>query len=86
MNSFAEDSDKNGKIDRIRVTCETSINYDFSRFAVSVTGYDQDMSVGDEGFSSILYGPYAGGRVQYPPGRKALYGYECNSYMGHNGE
>jgi hypothetical protein len=62
LNSFTEDSDKNGKIDRIRVSCETSINYNFLGFAVDITGYDLDTSlgIGNTGFSEIMYGPYAG--------------------------
>ncbi len=40
--SFTEDSDYDGKIDRIRVTCETSINGDFSDFDVTVEGYEID--------------------------------------------
>jgi hypothetical protein len=37
--SYAEDSDGNGKIDRIRVQAATSIGNDFSGFSVNVAGY-----------------------------------------------
>jgi hypothetical protein len=40
VNSYTEDSDGNGKIDRIRVTTESSLNYDFSGFTVKVSQSD----------------------------------------------
>ncbi len=40
--SYTEDKDGDGKIDRIRITCETSINNDFSGLQVAVTGYTVD--------------------------------------------
>jgi len=39
MASYAEDSDGDGKIDRIRVICVAAVNDNFSDFAVSVSGY-----------------------------------------------
>jgi hypothetical protein len=52
--SYTEDSDYNGKIDRIRVTTESLISTttpDFSGFQVEVKGYDVDTSKGTNGFA-----------------------------------
>jgi len=37
--SYTEDSDGDGKIDRIRVVCKTAVNDNFTNFAASVSGY-----------------------------------------------
>jgi hypothetical protein len=65
LNSYSEDSDRNGKIDRIRVTAETTIGFGdppyvcFDGFRVSVTGYDIDTSKGRNGFAPISTGAMA---------------------------
>ena len=67
--SYTEDSDGNGKIDRIRATVSGgAVNFDFSDFAISVVQnpggsdmvrYDVDAAKGDNGFIKITTGPYA---------------------------
>ncbi len=39
QNSYTEDSDTNGKINRIRIVADASVNDDFSDFTAVVTGY-----------------------------------------------
>jgi hypothetical protein len=64
--SYTEDSDGNGKIDRIRVTAETSLNYDFSDFSVKIkdAAYEVDTTKGINGFEeksdSTPIPPYTG--------------------------
>jgi hypothetical protein len=62
VNSYTEDSDGNGKIDRIRVTSETALNYNFSNFDVIVDGYEINRSKGTNGFEQKTSGvaPYLG--------------------------
>ena len=48
--SFTEDSDYNGRIDRIRVTVEAPINGDFTGFVAQVIGYEIDTSKGINGY------------------------------------
>jgi len=45
--SFTEDSNGNGKLDRIRVQANVALNGDFTGFNVSVTGYEIDRSKGN---------------------------------------
>ncbi len=61
--SYTEDSDYNGKIDRIRVTIEAAIGtlvpgpaVDFSNFVVVVDGYDIDASKGVNGYTRPVPG------------------------------
>ncbi|MDA8426769.1 MAG: hypothetical protein M0Z80_11595, partial [Treponema sp.] len=57
--SYTEDSDYNGKIDRIRVTTESNLDpalTDFSGFTVAVQGYDIDTSKGTNGYSVPIAG------------------------------
>jgi fibronectin-binding autotransporter adhesin len=49
--SYTEDTNFNGKIDRIRVTTETGINGDFSNFDIDVEGYTIDRAKGTNGFA-----------------------------------
>jgi hypothetical protein len=62
--SYTEDSDGDGKIDRIRVVTAAPINGDFSGFTASVTGYTIDTSKGTNGYtmvpsgSCLPYNPY----------------------------
>ncbi|MBN1520468.1 MAG: hypothetical protein JW923_10315 [Spirochaetales bacterium] len=49
--SYTEDSDYDGKLDRIRVTTEGPVNADFSGFLAEVAGYEVDTNVGDNGYS-----------------------------------
>ncbi|HSV57243.1 MAG TPA: hypothetical protein VLH39_09085, partial [Magnetospirillaceae bacterium] len=54
--SYTEDSDYDGKIDRIRVTTEAPVGDDFSDFHVEVVGYEVDTSRGSNGFSRPVPG------------------------------
>ena len=45
--SFAEDSNGNGKVDRIRVQTNVSLNGDFTRFNVQVEGFRVDATIGN---------------------------------------
>jgi fibronectin-binding autotransporter adhesin len=45
--SFTEDSNGNGKLDRIRVQTNTALNGDFTGFDVSITGYEIDKTKGN---------------------------------------
>jgi hypothetical protein len=45
--SFAEDSNGNGKVDRIRVQTNVSLNGDFTRFNVQVEGFRVDTTTGN---------------------------------------
>ncbi len=61
--SYTEDSDYNGKIDRIRVTAEGAIGTlvpgpvsDFSDFLVEVDGYEVDVSKGVNGYERPVPG------------------------------
>jgi len=64
--SYTEDSDGNGKIDRIRVTAETTLNYDFSGFEIQIkdNAYEVDTTKGYKGFEkktdSTPIPPYTG--------------------------
>jgi len=51
--SFTEDSDGNGRMDRIRVQTNISLNGIFDRFDVAVTGYEVDRSKGVNGFGMV---------------------------------
>jgi hypothetical protein len=54
--SYMEDSDGNGKLDRIRIVAQTTLNGDFSGFTAAVTGYDIDTSKGTKGFKMVPSG------------------------------
>ena len=49
--SYTEDSDYDGKIDRIRVTTEAAVDDDFSGFTAEVDGYTVDTSKGSNGYA-----------------------------------
>jgi hypothetical protein len=49
--SYTEDTDYNGKLDRIRVTTESGVGSDFSDFDVEVEGYAIDRTKGTNGFA-----------------------------------
>jgi hypothetical protein len=51
--SFTEDSNGNGRLDRIRVQTNISLNGDFSGFDVIVEGYEVNRSVYDNGFRMV---------------------------------
>jgi len=51
--SFTEDSDGNGRLDRIRVQSNNAINGDFSNFDVTVEGYVIDRTKGTNGFQMV---------------------------------
>ncbi|MGO8693864.1 MAG: FlgD immunoglobulin-like domain containing protein [Rectinemataceae bacterium] len=53
VNSYTEDSDHDGKIDRIRVVAETTLNGDFSGFSAVVNGYTIDTAKGTNGFALV---------------------------------
>ena len=54
--SYIEDSDYNGKIDRLRITTEAAVGNDFSNFDMEVEGYDIDRTKGVNGFERPLAG------------------------------
>ncbi|MDR0598882.1 MAG: hypothetical protein LBG84_02200 [Treponema sp.] len=51
--SFTEDSDGNGRIDRIRAQAPLTLNGDFSGFRVRVHGYEVNTSEGHNGFQLV---------------------------------
>ena len=51
--SFVEDSNGNGKLDRIRVQTNVNLNGVFDRFNVAVEGYRVDTSRGTNGFATV---------------------------------
>ncbi|WP_461256717.1 FlgD immunoglobulin-like domain containing protein, partial [Treponema sp. R80B11-R83G3] len=51
--SFTEDSNGNGKLDRIRVQSNYAMNGDFSDFDITVEGYMIDRSKGTDGFQMV---------------------------------
>jgi len=51
--SFTEDSDGNGRLDRIRVQSNYAINGDFSDFDITVEGYVIDRTNGVNGFQMV---------------------------------
>lgn len=55
--SYTEDSDDDGRIDRIRVTAQGALNMDFSDLAVDVAGYDIDTTQGVNGFTGVVGDP-----------------------------
>ncbi|MGA2547222.1 MAG: FlgD immunoglobulin-like domain containing protein [Rectinemataceae bacterium] len=66
--SYAEDSDGDGRIDRIRVVAQAPLNGNFSGFTASVTGYTIDTSKGTNGFAMVPSGsalPVGYGGVGY---------------------
>ncbi|HOX12536.1 MAG TPA: FlgD immunoglobulin-like domain containing protein, partial [Spirochaetales bacterium] len=52
--SYTEDSDDDGRIDRIRVTAQGALNMDFSDLEITVTGYEIDTTVYPSGFSGTV--------------------------------
>ncbi|GAB1482039.1 hypothetical protein MASR2M78_08540 [Treponema sp.] len=54
VNSYTEDSNGNGKIDRIRVTAEASLTYNFTGFDALVEDYEIDRTRGTNGFEPKL--------------------------------
>jgi hypothetical protein len=48
--SYTEDTDYNGKLDRLRITTESGINNDFSDFEIEVDGYEIDRTGGTNGY------------------------------------
>ena len=75
--SYTEDSDGDGKIDRIRVIAQTTLNGDFSGFTASVSGYTIDTSKGTNGYAMVPAG-------QTLPSSPTLYGgsgYEFFIYL-----
>jgi hypothetical protein len=71
--SYAEDSDGNGKIDRIRVVAQAPLNGDFSGFTALVTGYTIDTSKGTNGYEMVSPAAFPNGPL--PIGYGGL-GYE----------
>jgi len=51
--SFTEDSSGDGRLDRIRVQTNVSLNGDFSQFEVKIEGYEVDASKGINGFQMV---------------------------------
>jgi hypothetical protein len=75
--SYTEDTDNDGKIDRIRATASTNLNGNFgaspSEFAVEVAGYTIDVTQGTRGFQMngtneffiyLVEKPYTDGEVR----------------------
>jgi hypothetical protein len=54
--SYIEDSDGNGKVDRIRVVAQTTLNGIFTGFSATVNGYAIDTSKGAKGFMMVPHG------------------------------
>jgi hypothetical protein len=75
--SYIEDSDGNGKLDRIRVIAQTTLNGDFSGFSATVTGYDIDTSKGTQGFAMVP----AGSALPSTPKLYGGAGYEFFIYL-----
>ena len=55
--SFTEDSNGNGKLDRIRVQTNKSLNGNFTGFDVTVKEYEIDISIGTKGFQLVSATP-----------------------------
>jgi len=51
--SFTEDSNGNGRLDRIRVQTNVPLNGNFSGFDVSIEGYEINRSIGENGFRMV---------------------------------